>query len=67
MILCHIIVINVLIVDYIIIQAPLPKDPEQIAASMRALACSVRDGTEMFGELPRRRLNTGELLSSRPL
>lgn len=45
----------------------MPKDPEQIAASMRALACSVRDGTEMFGELPRRRLNTGELLSSRPL
>lgn len=48
-------------------RVPLPKDPEQIAASMRALACSVRDGTEMFGELPRRRLNTGELLSSRPL
>ncbi|KFM77969.1 hypothetical protein X975_21314, partial [Stegodyphus mimosarum] len=43
------------------------KDPEQIAASMRAIACSVTDGTEMFGELPRRRLNTGELLSSRPI
>lgn len=48
-------------------KASLPKDPEQIAASMRALACSVTDGTEMFGELPRRRLNTGELLSSRPM
>ncbi|XP_015914437.1 uncharacterized protein [Parasteatoda tepidariorum] len=43
-----------------------PKVPIDIAASIRALACSVRDGTEMFGELPRRRLNTGELLSSRP-
>ncbi|GFT77644.1 uncharacterized protein NPIL_75751 [Nephila pilipes] len=43
-----------------------PKAPEDIAASMRALACSVRDGTEMFGELPRRRLNTGELLAFRP-
>ncbi|KAF8791290.1 hypothetical protein HNY73_006178 [Argiope bruennichi] len=45
---------------------PSPKAPEDIAASMRALACSVRDGTEMFGELPRRRLNTGELLAFRP-
>ncbi|XP_054709665.1 uncharacterized protein LOC129219331 isoform X2 [Uloborus diversus] len=41
-------------------------DPEQIAASFRAVANSVCDGTEMFGELPRRRLNTGELLAYRP-
>lgn len=41
-------------------------NPEDIAASMRAMACSVTDGTEMFGELPRRRLNTGELLAFRP-
>lgn len=43
------------------------EDPDQIAASFRALAQSVHDGTEMFGDLPRRRLNTGDLIKSRPI
>lgn len=38
----------------------LPDDPAQVAASFKALAKSVRfnDTTEMFGDLPRPRLNT---------
>ncbi|XP_067129712.1 uncharacterized protein [Centruroides vittatus] len=40
-------------------------DPEQIAESIKAL--TITDGTEMFGDLPRRRLNTGDLVKSRPL
>ncbi|XP_015785246.1 probable serine/threonine-protein kinase fhkE [Tetranychus urticae] len=32
------------------------KDPMKIAESLRALAWSVKDGTEMFGDLPRHRL-----------
>ena len=39
-------------------QVPAP-DPEDMAASIKALARSVHvDGTEMFGDLPRPRLNT---------
>lgn len=46
---------------YLILQAPAP-DPEDMAASIKALARSVHgDGTEIFGDLPRRRLNTMEL------
>lgn len=42
-------------------RAPAP-DPEDMAASIKALARSVHgDGTEIFGDLPRRRLNTMEL------
>lgn len=40
-------------------------NPEQIAESIKAL--TITDGTEMFGDLPRRRLNTGDLVKSRPL
>ncbi|CAH1252008.1 AKT1S1 [Branchiostoma lanceolatum] len=40
------------------------QDPEQIVASMKALAISVQeDGTQMFGDLPRPRVNTGDLLA----
>ncbi|XP_076313230.1 uncharacterized protein LOC143226316 [Tachypleus tridentatus] len=46
---------------------PAPDDPEQMVASIKALAMSVHDGTEMFGDLPKRRLNTGELVKSRPI
>ena len=43
------------------------EDPNKIAESFRALAWSVKDDTEMFGDLPRRRLNTGDLVRSRPI
>eukprot|EP00058_Branchiostoma_floridae_P012408 XP_002597896.1 hypothetical protein BRAFLDRAFT_128432 [Branchiostoma floridae] len=40
------------------------QDPEQMVASMKALAMSVQeDGTQMFGDLPRPRINTGDLLA----
>ncbi|XP_074596034.1 uncharacterized protein LOC141851225 [Brevipalpus obovatus] len=45
----------------------LNEDPNKIAESFRALAWSVKDDTEMFGDLPRRRLNTGDLVRSRPI
>ncbi|RWS24445.1 uncharacterized protein B4U80_00218 [Leptotrombidium deliense] len=41
--------------------------PDRIPESIKALAKSVRDSTEMFGDLPRRRLNTGDLVKSRPI
>ena len=43
-------------------QVPAP-DMDNMAASIKALARSVHtgDGTELFGDLPRRRLNTMEI------
>lgn len=41
-------------------------DPERIGQDIQALARSVHDGTEMFGDLPRPRLNTSDL-KSRPV
>ncbi|XP_063960819.1 uncharacterized protein LOC129268249 [Lytechinus pictus] len=38
-------------------KVPMP-EPDHMVASMRALSFSVNDGTEMFGDLPRPRLNT---------
>lgn len=38
---------------------PMP-EPDRMVESMRALSMSVQDGTEMFGDLPRPRLNTGD-------
>lgn len=39
-------------------------DPSKIPESIEALARSVRDSTEVFGALPSRRFNTGELVRS---
>lgn len=47
-------------------KVPIYRDPAQIAASIKA-SITATDGTEMFGDLPRRRLNTGDLVKSRPL
>ncbi|XP_064480668.1 uncharacterized protein LOC135394097 [Ornithodoros turicata] len=41
-------------------------NPERIGQDIQALARSVHDGTEMFGDLPRPRLNTGGF-KSRPI
>ncbi|XP_006818294.1 uncharacterized protein LOC100379062 [Saccoglossus kowalevskii] len=40
-------------------RVPAP-EPDKMVANMKALAQSVHDGTEMFGDLPRPRLNTGD-------
>ncbi|XP_070534484.1 uncharacterized protein [Ptychodera flava] len=46
-------------------KAPVP-EPDKMVASMKALAQSVHDGTEMFGDLPRPRINTGDFKKQRP-
>ncbi|XP_077995064.1 uncharacterized protein LOC144448660 [Glandiceps talaboti] len=46
-------------------KVPVP-EPDKMVASMKALAQSVHDGTEMFGDLPRPRLNTGDFKKPRP-
>ncbi|XP_038053599.1 uncharacterized protein LOC119726045 isoform X2 [Patiria miniata] len=43
-------------------KVPMP-EPDHMVASMKALSLSVQDGTEMFGDLPRPRLNTGDAIS----
>ncbi|XP_014775899.1 uncharacterized protein LOC106873180 isoform X2 [Octopus bimaculoides] len=46
---------------------PSPHDPQEIAASMKALAESLRkDEGFIFGDLPRPRLNTGDIAITRP-
>ncbi|XP_071951726.1 uncharacterized protein [Antedon mediterranea] len=40
-------------------KVPMP-GPDRIIASMQAMAASVKDGTEMFGDLPRPRLNIAD-------
>ncbi|XP_067127943.1 uncharacterized protein [Centruroides vittatus] len=49
-------------------EAPPLDDPEQVAASIKALSLSVKDdGTKMFGDLPPSQLTTADLLNSHPL
>lgn len=47
-------------------QVPMPVDPQEMAASIKAMARSVKcsDGTEMFGELPDHKLNTADIALS---
>lgn len=47
---------------------PLIPNGETIAESIQKLAKSVRnEETDIFGDRPRRRLNTGDLIKSRPI
>ncbi|CAG2173355.1 unnamed protein product [Oppiella nova] len=46
---------------------PMIRNDETIAESIKKLAKSVRNESDIFGDRPRRRLNTGDLIKSRPI
>ncbi|XP_054153149.1 uncharacterized protein LOC128951882 isoform X2 [Oppia nitens] len=48
-------------------EVPMNADGEAIAESIKKLAKSVRNESDIFGDRPRRRLNTGDLIKSRPI